>query len=381
MSSLIVEVCAIEEITPHPNADRLEKIRVKGWWCVAPIGAYKVGDKCVYVPPDAIISEELAEKWGIAKYCIMLAKLPNGERPKGKRIRASRFRGERSFGTIQPLDDPTWEIGHSVCEYYGITKYEPPIKSNEGDSAPEYPAFHRYTNIENLANFPSILEENEEVIVTEKIHGSNCRIGLVFSPDQDGNSTWEFMAGSHNSRRYEYSKEHVGDSRYRSRYWFPLSEGSDKLECPLAELLTDILANEKAESAVVVFGEIFGAGVQDMQYGQPGLSFRIFDISVDGKYLCHDDMLKYCNKFEIKTVPILYRGSFSLEKMNELVDGPTTVCKVNDIREPFKGREGIVIRPNKERYNHDLGGSGRVILKYISVDYHERRNKNCTEDH
>lgn len=380
MSSLIVEVCAVDATAPHPNADRLERVRVKGWWCIAPIGQYKVGDKCVYIPPDAVLPDELAERWGIAKYCALLAKLPNGERPPGKRVRASRFRGESSFGTIQPLDDPSWEVGRDVREHYGITKYEPPVKSNEGDSAPDFPAFHRYTGIENLANFPTILQEGEPVVVTEKIHGTNCRIGLVFSPDQDGNSCWQFMAGSHNSRRYEYAAN-TGDKTYRSRYWFPLPEGEAKYDSPLANLIEDILFNEKAENAVIVFGEIFGAGVQDMQYGQKGLAFRIFDISVDGNYLSPDSMFTYCNKFGVETVPVLYRGPYSLAKMDEFVDGPTTVCQAADIREPFKGREGIVIRPEKERFNHDLGGDRRVILKYVSVDYHERRNKNCTEDH
>ncbi|CAE7860292.1 unnamed protein product [Symbiodinium microadriaticum] len=366
MSSLIVEVCAVTEIAPHPNADRLERVRVKGWWCIAPIGQYKVGDKCVYIPPDAILPDELAERWGIAKYCAPLAKLPNGERPNGKRVRASRFRGESSFGTIQPLDDAGWEVGQDVREHYGITKYEPPVKSNEGDSAPEIPAFHRYTGIENLANFPTILEDGEQVIVTEKIHGTNCRVGMVFAPDSDGNSLWTFVAGSHNSRRHEYSQEHVGDTKYRSRYWFPFPEGDEKLDSPIANLLLDVIFQEKAESSVIVFGEIFGAGVQDMQYGQPGLSFRVFDISVDRKYLNYDKLNAYCEKFEVQTVPHLYRGPFSLEKMDELVDGPTTICEASDIKEPFKGREGIVIRPDVERYNHDLGGDGRVILKYIS---------------
>jgi len=380
MSSLIVEVCAVEEVAPHSNADRLERVRVKGWWCIAPIGQLHVGDKCVYIPPDAVLSEELADRWGISKYCGELAKLPNGERPPGKRVRACRFRGESSFGTLQPLDDPTWEVGRDVREHFGITKYEPPIKSNEGDSAPEIPEFHRYTGIENLANFPTIFSEGEEVVVTEKIHGTNCRIGLAFIPDRDGHRAWAFVAGSHSIRRYEYSQSESG-KRHRSRYWFPLPEGEDKYDSPLANLIEDVLFNEKAESSVIVFGEIFGAGVQDMQYGQKGMSFRIFDISVDGKYIDPDSLLKYCERFEVETVPALYRGPFSLAKMDELVDGPTTICDPSEIKEPFKGREGIVIRPVNERYNFDLGGDGRVILKYISADYHERRNKNCTEDH
>ena len=31
--------------------------------------------------------------------------------------------------------------------------------------------------IENLRNFPDILQNGEEIIVTEKLHGTNSRIG------------------------------------------------------------------------------------------------------------------------------------------------------------------------------------------------------------
>jgi hypothetical protein len=82
---------------------------------------------------------------------------------------------------------------------------------------------------------------------------------------------------------------------------------------------------------------------------------------------------------DVIMVPPLYCGPYSLAKMNELVDGPTTVCKPEDIVEPFKGREGIVIKPAKERFDPILGG--RTILKYVSADYHGRKNKNQTEDH
>ena len=50
-------------------------------------------------------------------------------------------------------------------------------------------------------------------------------------------------------------------------------------------MLNEIREKEDAQSSVIVFGEIFGPGIQDMHYGQKGLAYRIFDISVDGKYL------------------------------------------------------------------------------------------------
>jgi hypothetical protein len=45
----------------------------------------------------------------------------------------------------------------------------------------------------------------------------------------------------------------------------------------------------------------------------------------------------------------------------------------------FGGREGCVVTPVVERYDPDLGGGGRVILKSISADYLAR--KGGTDDH
>jgi RNA ligase (TIGR02306 family) len=373
MSTLIVDVCAVEEIAPHPDADRIERVRVKNWWCIAGKGQYKVGDKVVYVPPDSVLTEELATRWGIAKYCSQLGKDISGDRPPGLRVRAARFRGVSSFGTIQDLDDPNWEIGRDVREHYGITKYEPPVKASDGDTAPPHESFHAYTGIEALGNFPGVLQDGEEVVVTEKLHGTNCRVGWVFTGKNDHDEeVWEFMAGSHANRRKEFN-----DKGVRSMYWLPFKE--DGQDDKVRQLLMRVMLKEDAKAAVIVFGEILGAGVQDMQYGQKGKIFRAFDISVDGRYLDADKLKEYAEFCEVELVPELYRGPYSLAKMDELVDGPTTVCAATDIKEPFKGREGIVIRPVKERFDPILGG--RAILKYISVDYHDRKNKDRSEDH
>jgi RNA ligase (TIGR02306 family) len=368
MSSLIVEVCAVEEIASHPNADRLERVRVKNWWCIAGLNQYKVGDKVVYIPPDSVLSEELAERWGIAKYCSILPKEMDGERPPGLRVRAARFRGEPSFGTLQPLDNPTWEIGLNVLDHYGITKFEPPIKVVGGDIAPDVPEFHAYTSIENIGNFPNVFKEGEEVVVDEKIHGTNCRIGVMLHPRDNGELAPTFMAGSHATRRKKYDE----DKGKMCLYWTPLI-GKKNMEHLLMSLFK---ANDK--QPVIIFGEIFGQGIQDMKYGQKGKSFRAFDISIGGKYMDFDDRVKVCCEHDIEVAPFLYRGPFSMEKMNELVDGPTEVCESSDIKEPFKGREGIVIRPVQERFDPDIE---RTILKHISVDYHERKNKDKTENH
>ena len=72
-------------------------------------------------------------------------------------------------------------------EHYGITKYVPPLRPSAGDAAEAHPLFVSYTDVENLRNFPAVLAEGEEVVATEKVHGTNCRVGIVAG---------ELMAGS-----------------------------------------------------------------------------------------------------------------------------------------------------------------------------------------
>ncbi len=68
MAETIVEVCKLENVTAHPNADALELAQIKGWQCVVPLGKYRTGDLITYIPIDAMIPLEHADRWGITKY-------------------------------------------------------------------------------------------------------------------------------------------------------------------------------------------------------------------------------------------------------------------------------------------------------------------------
>ena len=361
-SALIANVEKIEEIQPHSNADRMEMARVKNWWCVVKLNEFKVGDKIVYIPPETVVPRTVAESWGVANYCSKLPKQSDGTQSDDLRIRATRLRGVPSYGLILPLENPDWEVGHSVVEHYGLSKYDPPPPPNAGDVDREPPNFHRYTNIENIGNFPEIFEDGEEVVVDEKIHGMNGRTGLCF--DHEGNML--FMAGSHRQRLKEMNAAGI-----RSTFWTPMDER-------MKELLKKVSENETKN--VITFVEVFGRKVQDMEYGMNAIGYRAYDISVNGMYVSYDEKVDLFKEFDIEVAPLLYRGPFSMAKMREIVDGPTTLCQPEKAGR-FKGREGIVIRPVVETTHPLLSGggkSGRKILKMISIDYHDRKG-NKTE--
>jgi RNA ligase (TIGR02306 family) len=324
MSSLIVEVATIDQINPHTNADSLELAIIKGWQCVVPKGKYVAGDRVVYVPVDSLMPPEVHEPMGITKY------LSNG------RVRCAKLRGEPSFGVVMPLADATWETGRDVAAHYGITKYTPPTKLSAGDAASEDAAFCKYTDIENLRNFHRLIADGEEVVCTEKIHGTNCRVGIVRG---------EWMAGSRELRRQTTS------TPVSNIYWYPTT---------LPEVRAMLESLVGTARSVVLYGEVYGSKIQNLSYGKVGvMGFSAFDLMIDGVYVDSDAFYDICDRHGVHYAPVLYRGPFSIEAVRG-VSGGNSVVGGGHIR------EGVVVRPTKERTDPKVG---RVILKYLNDDY------------
>lgn len=383
MSSLIVEVCKVKAIKNHPNADRMEIAIVKGWECCVKKDSFKAGDKCIYFPVDTILPESVSDAFNVTKY------LSNG------RIKAARLRQIPSYGLVMPCTKEVWEaapnrpegaytesvwkIKDNVAEMYGCIKWEPPQGFTQGYMEKEHPLFKKYTDIENIKNFPDVIKEGEEVVLTEKIHGTNSRVGLI-----DG--VW--LAGSHNTQRknpdainsikqdiigFLYNirrfirtgKWRNGNSKKAAKnnvYWIPLKNENMK------NLISNLGKNNKV---VIVFGEIYGKGIQDLTYGKHrDVEYRVFDIYTDRGYLDFTEVENLCNQYSVKMVPVLYRGAWNSNLINEYSNGQSVVSDIEQIR------EGFVVKPIKERDDPEIG---RVILKSVGDDYLLR--KGGTEFH
>src|SRR5690349_12411215 len=106
-SPLHVPVATVSAVKPHSNSDHLDIVEVLGWQCVVGRDQFKEGDKIVYFPPDTLLPLELSDKWNITQY---LSK---------QRIRATRLRGEPSFGLVMPCENDDWNVGDNVAKFYG----------------------------------------------------------------------------------------------------------------------------------------------------------------------------------------------------------------------------------------------------------------------
>src|SRR5262249_54709570 len=153
--------------------------------------------------PDSVLPADLADRLGVTKYLGSLPANADGIRPPGGRVRVARLRGGPSYGLIMSVDDdPTLTAGTNVAARSGIPNDEPPTALDDGETERPHPAFHHYTDVENYRNFPDLIAAGEEVTFTEKLHGMNCRLGLIL----DGNE-WVFAAGSHNQRRKQHDRK------------------------------------------------------------------------------------------------------------------------------------------------------------------------------
>jgi RNA ligase (TIGR02306 family) len=343
MSSIKVEVAALRDLRPHPNADALELATVGGWQLCVRKGAHRTGDAVVYFEAGTVLPAEVADRLGVRKY---LAEKTDHLGRRVLVVHRIKLRGEPSFGLAVP-PEPFMQLGQDVREHYGASKFFPPLKTTAGDAEVDDPRFPAYTDLENLRSYPEVLAVGEAVVISEKIHGTNARVGFV-AEEQDGRRTLLWRAGSRTLRRKEPLDE---AARAKNTYWFPLT-------IPGVEALLREHFERGAERAVL-YGEVFGPGIQAYRYDQPTIRFRAFDLLVDGGFLDHEDFLAACARHGVEVAPELHRGAFDLALVKRLSEGPSRIGGA-DVR------EGVVVKPLAERTHPALG---RVILKYLGDAY------------
>jgi RNA ligase (TIGR02306 family) len=357
MASFNVEVVRLRAVEEHPNADRLELAQVGAYKSIVLKGKYQPGDLVAYIPEASVLPDDLIEEMGLTGR--LAGKQAN-------RVKAIRLRGIVSQGLCLEAREG-WNEGDNVADELGIIKWEPPIPAHMSGAVYGAGADRcmKY-DIENWKRYPDILEVGEQVVFTEKIHGTWCQMGLVpeeWSHPKHG----RFVCSSKGMSAQGLAFQPEAEQNVNNLYLRAARGQSvqDKIEAAFSgELGTGL--------PVFLLGEVFGHGVQDLHYGastarDERLGFRVFDIYVGrphhGRYLNDDELDAACDRLGVPRVPVLYRGPFSLDAMAEWTTGKETVSGNG-----MHVREGIVMRPVVERRD-DLSGLGRVQLKSVSEKY------------
>lgn len=323
MSSLIVKVRRFERLA-HPSADAMFVAVPDGtsWRCCCRTDNFDNEDLGIYIPVDSLLPVELAAE----------LQLPNTQDGEPYRIRTIRLRGQLSQGLLLP-NRGRFQEGEDVAAALGITKYIEPAPVDEDlRSFPQ--EFVKYTNIENIKNYPGVLKDGEEVVMTEKIHGGTFRCAWAESEFYCGSATTAFKPDV-SSKWLDVANKH------------------------------DLMNKLRDRPNIVVYGELYGAGVQSLRYGlDNSWDLRVFDIYLgsEDRFLDYDECIAMCKELDLPTVPLIYRGPFNSEVLEQHTDGKSVLDTASHIR------EGIVAKPIKERWDFD-SGVGRVVLKSISPSY------------
>lgn len=387
MAEFAVRVVQIDQpVEDHPDADRLSIIKIGGYLCISAKvenedgslrHRYSVGDLVVYVPEGAVVPEYILREgfWSEKDNKGILAG------SKGDRVKAKRLRGIFSQGLLLGVEmDEKSSVGGpnrgaiigkdgkyvlvregvDVAEDLGITKYEPPIPVA---MAGEVASIFGYTSgydFESIQSVTDLFTVGEDVVATEKLHGTNCQIGYVPGLNHEelffGGDIYVGSKGlSAKGLVMKNNEANAGNLYVRTL--------NALLDAGLGEKIKALSETIEGNPAIRIFGEVYGKGVQDLAYGLNAPAFAVFDIKIGDEFVAYDDRIKIAAELGLAVVPTLYEGPYDLDALIVHRDGKDTLSGTNV-------REGIVIvaRDGGRNPMH-----GRKIGKWVSPAYLERK--------
>lgn len=315
----------VDEVYPHPNAERLEFVKVGGYDCIVPKDKYQAGNLCILIQPDTVLPEvEWSEFY---------------RKASKSRVRASKIRGEWSFGIVEDIGllghtSQSYVVGGDVSSILGIIKYEPPVPqdlSAKGGLPYQMPK----TDEERYQNLDLSLFYGQPVTITQKVDGQSftayvkdCEFGVC-------GRTYEIKTESQN--RY---------TAHISRY----------------NLQEKLLAYSAKHSVnIALRGESYGNGIQNLGHNAHaklphGVMFFSVWLIDEMRYALrgHEhNVFNVCAELDLPTVPLLEKDVILTP---ELIHHYANLDKLNG--EYF---EGVVV------------DTGTKTFKVINLNYDSRK--------
>ncbi len=364
-----VPLTRVLNVRNHSNADSLDFATVYGFDVICGRNNFKVNDLVIYVPVDSLLYNR----------SIINLVFPPEQKikfPSDRRIRQAKIRGQYSQGLLikpellEPVFGPNWwkniELETDLSAMLEIIKYEPPQWKNGNtasgqrlrDRANENPRFHKYGGLTNIKWQPDWFTETEEVVIQEKLHGSNCRFSIQPTAV---NTKWrkvlrwvkmlpekEFCYGSNNVQLQQRNN-------YTGFY------GEDVY----AQAVKSCDGFNKLKLGETAFGELICEGIQkNYHYGKKTPHFVLFDVKVtkeDGSqvYLDPNEVEEFAKTRGFDFVPVLYKGLFNKAEAERLSVGTSVYFSEHKVR------EGCVVKATKDYENFGQ----KKGLKLINPSY------------
>lgn len=375
MSSFAV---TLERITvrPHPNADRLDLARVGLFDAVIGKDQFKTGDVVIYIPEQAILPEEIIIKLNL------VGKL-NGKAKN--RVKAVSLRGALSQGIVAPLTllnvfpealsadgvmDALLTVDKEQLSTFDfssalqVEKWQPEVPIHMSGDVVGASELLPWIDIENIKRFPDIFSQGDKVSVTEKLHGTCTLATVVFNAEKEIEEVMVTSKGFAEKRLVLVENEN-------NLYWRAVNG------YPVREMAAALANAVEGVASVGIYGETYGAGIQDLSYGatRAGLpGFAVFDAYIkltngEGFWVTSKEVNASAEKVGMPAVPVLFEGAYDIAHVASIASG----------KEQMSGteaniREGVVIRSAHEENWIDAFGNGhRKIAKFVTEEYLTRK--------
>lgn len=344
----------VREVKNHPNADKLDIIKVLGYDAIVGRDSYKVGDTVIFIQPDSILPHDQAWAQEFLRYT-----------SRG-RLRAVRLRGEWSMGLVlspkavegmlDSIDFETAEaegFGHDVTDLLGVTKYEPALPKNlqaKGGLPFNIPRTdeERWQNIRDLESL-----FGTEVDITLKIDGQSGTYYCIL-PEHNPGGNPEPVVGLC-SRSLELKNDENSQSNWHTA----------ERRYNILEKLKEFCVHQ--EVSLAIRGEVFGGNIQAFKHNPHAggeIDFALYSVynigerkyERKGSYYYSTEV---ANDLDIPHVPVIAENVL-LDKENiQLYDhGEKTLFGSSSVSgQKF---EGVVVQ--------HAGGSFKIINKWYDSE-------------
>ncbi len=349
----LASIQTISNIETIPGADSVELATVQGYKTIVQKNQFKIGELVVFFEVDSILPKRpefaFMEKH---KYRVKVMKSPRlGVVSQGLVIPTKDLMITTVTGELLPFDSIAITlpetpylslIGCDVTALLNVTKWEPFVETDAmGLAKGTFPSFIPKTDEIRLQSAMGCLEElkGEDIFITEKYDGTSLTAYQLLDSDQFGVC----------SRNQELKDGDNGYWQVALKYSLPVR---------LREFC------KKMDMSYAIQGELAGG---KYGHGNPMcLScndlyvFNVYNIT-EHRYLDYLEFIETTRWLGLKTVTVLFKGKFdhTIEQLEEFAKGLYPGTK--------NPREGIVIRPTKEKFSKTL--MDRLSVKVINQDF------------